>query len=108
MTKIAILHKETPLSRDLYVFDHNAWQRGTRLVTYAQQTRETTRHKFKGPAWNSDDERRYNGGSQLPRPTEIPVTVLAELRERLKHEVLSMQLYVGWFHPDHVLKDNLL
>lgn len=107
MSRIEILHNATPLSRELYVFDHNAWQRGTRLVTYAQQTRETTRHKFKGPAWNSDDERRYSNGSQLARPTAIPGEVLESLKKELIDEVLSMTLFVGWFNPNNVYKDNL-
>jgi hypothetical protein len=107
MSRIEISHNATPLSRELYVFDHHAWYRGTRLAIYAQQTRETTRHKFKGPAWKSDDERIYMNGSQLVRPTEIPAEVLEKLKKELIDEVLSMKLYMGWFNPDHVYKDNL-
>lgn len=106
MSRIEITHNETPTSRELYVFDHNAWQRGTRLVLYAHQTRETTRHKFKGPAWNSDDTRRPLG-SQLCEPSEIPVEVLEKLKAALIDDVLSMTLYVGWFNEKHVYKDNL-
>ncbi|AFH19758.1 hypothetical protein F406_gp057 [Agrobacterium phage 7-7-1] len=107
MSRIEISHNATPLSRELYVFDHNAWQRGTRLVSYAQQTRATTRHKFKGPVWDSNDERIYMNGSQLARPTEIPGEVLESLKKELIDEVLSMTLFVGWFNEKHVYKDNL-
>lgn len=107
MSRIEISHNETPLSRELYVFEHNAWERGTRLVTYAQQTRETTRHKFKGPAWNSNDERIYMNGSQLVRPTEIPAEVLEKLKKELIDEVLSMKLYMGWYNPKHVYRKDL-
>lgn len=107
MSLIEISHNATPLTRELYVFDHNAWHRGTRLVLYAQQTRETTRHKFKGPAWNSDDERRYSNGSQLDRPTKIPTEVLEKLKAALINDVLSMTLYVGWFNEKHVYRKDL-
>lgn len=107
MSRIEISHNATPLTRELYVFEHNAWERGTRLASYAQQTRATTRHKFKGPAWNSSDERRYPNGSQLPRPMEIPGEVLESLKKELIDEVLSMTLFIGWYNPLHVYKDNL-
>ncbi|QIW87581.1 hypothetical protein Ab1vBOLIVR4_gp64 [Agrobacterium phage OLIVR4] len=109
MSRIEITHNETPLSRELYVFDHQPGyfgSFGTRLLKYSKQERETTRHKFKGNAWNSDDERKPFG-SQLDRPSEIPAEVLEKLKAALIDEVLSMPLYFGWFNDKHVYKDNL-
>jgi hypothetical protein len=106
MSRIEITHNEKSLSRELYVFDHNAWQRGTRLVLYSKQERETTRHKWKGPAWNSDDTRRPFG-SQLGEPSEIPAEVLEKLKTALIDDVLSMTLFVGWFNEKYVYRKDL-
>lgn len=46
------------------------------LKFYGEQTRETRRHKFTGPFWDSTDERKYH--SKLERPTQIPEDVVTE------------------------------
>lgn len=109
MPNLTIHRNETPLTRETYVFDYNPGHfgsYGTRLIYYALETRKTTRHKFKGPAWNSSDERKPHG-SQLDRPQVIPVEVLIKLQERLIDEVLSMPLYIGWFNRNHVIRDDM-
>lgn len=80
------------LSRKLWSF---RVQEGYILLTgYAEQNRETTRHKFKGPRWASSDERSYV--SALSRPTSIPESVIAEVRQAWADKFKAVPLYIGW------------
>lgn len=62
------------------------------LREYMRGSRETTRHKFRGPKWDSSDERRPN--SQLERPTEIPADVVEEAHAL--HHQKHIPVTIGW------------
>lgn len=82
------------LSRNLWVF---RWF-SARLVlqSYHEEIRETPRHKFKGPKWDSADERNYN--SKLARPTEIPAEIMMDAIAKVSHS--NFHFYIGWTNDE--------
>jgi len=82
------------LSRKLWEF--NVWGSYLVLTFYAEQTRKTKRHGWKGDFWSSSDERHYH--SRLDRPTEIPVWVYEAALKGV-----SFTVAIGWSHSDHVV-----
>ena len=57
------------------------------LTSYMDGTRATTRHKYRGKAWTSFDER----SASLPRPIAIPDDVIDEA---ISH--MTVEICVGW------------
>lgn len=82
------------LSRKFWVFDYDSVQ--LRLLSYHEQERATTRHKFKGPKWDYMDERPYY--SKLDRPTEIPADILAEAKASILDHPIAV--HIGWTNDE--------
>jgi len=70
-----------------------------RLLYYGEETRASTRHKWRGDFWDHSDERRYH--SKITRPTEIPVDVLADVFRAIRE--IPVDVYVGFFSADCLL-----
>jgi hypothetical protein len=97
------------LERELWIFAVAASMLGSlglRLISYHQQARETTRHKWKGHMWDQTDERRYH--SKLDRPTHIPPDVLHEARTQLAELAMGATIYIGWLAREHIYKEEVL
>jgi hypothetical protein len=80
------------LSRELWVFDGRP--DGLVLMAVHEQTRQSRRHKFKGPFWDVMDERSYH--SALVRPTTIPQSVMDEARLKWTEIIGQIPIYIGW------------
>ena len=97
----------TALERKVWKFnckwDDGYWREScpisARLVYYGEETRATSRHKWRGEFWDSDDERRYH--SRLKRPTEIPPDVLAEVIKRIRE--VPVEVYMGRFNAESLI-----
>jgi hypothetical protein len=92
-----------PLSRKMWRFDVSRLS-SLRLTFYTEQTQETKRHKWRGPFWDFIDERGYN--SKLKRPTRIPPEVITQARAKLAELVKIGDVYIGWFHEDHLYRED--
>jgi hypothetical protein len=81
------------LARKVWEFD----LRGQFLVLtrYAEETRQSKRHKWRGPQWLSHDERSYC--SALSRPTAIPDWVVKKAVRSLTFDIA-----IGWSNRDSV------
>ena len=100
--KIEIEHPATDgLSRQLWVFDTRDC--GMVLWEYLEQTRPSTRHKFRGGRWDRSDERRYH--SSLPRPTSIPDWVVAEAAWVMRERPISV--FIGSYDPESRYGDDV-
>jgi hypothetical protein len=66
------------------------------LKRYAEETRQTRRHGWRGPFWASSDERSYN--SKLPRPQSIPEDVYLDALKGYE-----IQVSVGWCRQESVV-----
>jgi len=84
------------LSRELWCFI--ILQGHIKLDSYHRQTRPSTRHKFKGPKWDSVDERSYN--SALSRPLIIPPHIQKVARDAWAEEFGTVPIYIGWLNED--------
>ena len=71
------------------------------LSKYAEETRETRRHKFQGPCWDSSDERHYH--SKLDRPTHIPRDVIEDAI--LAATCQPYSVYIGWTAKEYEQDD---
>lgn len=71
------------------------------LQQYAEESRETKRHGWKGLKWSSHDERKYY--SSLDRPTEIPVWVYEQAAKDI-----TLKVAVGWVSPEYVVAEVTL
>lgn len=70
------------LSRKLWRFEFG-FDYGLMLRMYTEQRRETKRHHWRGPRWDTYARERDQG---LPAPTEIPESVIAEaIRKVTRH-----------------------
>lgn len=84
------------LSRELWSF---RVETGYILLTdFAVQSRQTTRHKFRGKAWHSHDERSYC--SVLTRPTSIPAEVIEAAREEWRRSINEVPIFIGWLNEE--------
>lgn len=100
--EVAIPNPDDPLQREVWVFRSDSCN--MILDTYARQSRQSNRHKWKGDLWNSFDERRYSGGSNLPRPTEIPAEVIEAAYVEHDRMMRGGRLYIGWHDSKHEVK----
>lgn len=84
---------EDRLARTMWEFRHS----GDLLVLtrFANEERKTTRHKWTGKFWSSNDERPpWN----LPRPTEIPQWV-----QQAALEGIVFRVAIGWANEKYVV-----
>ncbi len=69
------------------------------LTRYAEETRPSTRHKFRRvKQWDAMDERSYN--SDLKRPAEIPQWVVDRALAQLEGPFVT----IGWTREDCVAR----
>lgn len=80
------------LRRQYWRFDYVAMC--LRLTFYAEQCRETTRHKWTGPFWSYMDERPYH--SKLPRPSSIPQWVVDDAIRQIPRP----GVFIGWLNDE--------
>lgn len=95
---------EDKFRRKVWFFDYNDYHRGLRLVRYAEQTRQSNRHKWQGDVWNSYDERPYI--SKLPRPVEIPGDIIKDAYNQILDVIINRPVYIGWFNDKNLTVRN--
>jgi hypothetical protein len=92
----------TALSREYYEFQFQADHRhdGIRLVEYAKQTRQTTRHAWRSSEYWAANNRSDNMESA---PKSIPPAVIEQARKEIATRLTSCAVYVGYFRPEYKL-----
>lgn len=87
--------REEPCRLKRKAWTFNVWPDKIILERYAEEERQTTRHKWRGDYWEASDERFYN--SKIKRPENVPDDVLRDaLEENLRQfKARKLKVYIA-------------